>query len=114
MNRAGIIFRPLYWLAGKLFSTWARPAIQPESPADLITDETATNTDAIGTGWVASVRGGLRMELTQWLSTLTELQTSYVRLSRESVTNTLPPREVGLVGDDLLLLRVTFSVRIGL
>jgi glycerol-3-phosphate O-acyltransferase len=30
------MFRPFYWLAGKLFSAWARPAIQPDSPAELI------------------------------------------------------------------------------
>jgi len=29
-----LIVRPLYWLAGKLFALWARPAIQPETPAD--------------------------------------------------------------------------------
>ncbi|MEJ2172950.1 MAG: glycerol-3-phosphate 1-O-acyltransferase PlsB [Woeseiaceae bacterium] len=34
----GIMFRPFYWLAGKLFSVWARPAIQPDSPAELIDD----------------------------------------------------------------------------
>ena len=31
----GIMFRPLYWLAGKLLGIWARPAIQPEDPAEL-------------------------------------------------------------------------------
>lgn len=31
-----LILRPLYWLAGRLFSLWARPAIQPEAPAELI------------------------------------------------------------------------------
>ena len=30
--------RPLYWLAGKIFSVWARPAIQPEDASDLIGD----------------------------------------------------------------------------
>ena len=38
MYLAGIVFWPFYWLAGKLFSVWARPAIQPELPAELITD----------------------------------------------------------------------------
>ena len=33
-----VIVRPLYWTAGKLFSIWARPAIQPEVPAELITN----------------------------------------------------------------------------
>jgi len=41
MNIAGVILRPLYWLAGKVFSVWARPAIQPELPAELITDTDA-------------------------------------------------------------------------
>jgi glycerol-3-phosphate O-acyltransferase len=30
------LFGPLYWLAGKIFSTWARPAVQPENPVDLL------------------------------------------------------------------------------
>jgi glycerol-3-phosphate O-acyltransferase len=41
MSFVTIIIRPLYWLAGKLFAVWARPAIQPESPAELITDSEA-------------------------------------------------------------------------
>lgn len=41
MNVAGLIFRPLYWLAGKLFAVWARPAIRPESPGELIADDKA-------------------------------------------------------------------------
>jgi len=36
-----LIARPLYWLAGKLFSFWARPAIQPEAPAELVADSDA-------------------------------------------------------------------------
>lgn len=30
MNVAGFLFRPWYWLAGKLMGTWVRPAVQPE------------------------------------------------------------------------------------
>ena len=41
MNIAGLLIRPLYWLAGKVFSIWARPAIQPENPTELITDSDA-------------------------------------------------------------------------
>ena len=33
-----VIVRPLYWTAGKLFSIWARPAIQPEERAELFTN----------------------------------------------------------------------------
>ena len=36
MSVAGIIFRPWYWFAGKIFATWARPTVQPENPAELI------------------------------------------------------------------------------
>lgn len=41
MNVAGFIFRPLYWLAGKLFAVWARPSVHPESPAKLTTASNA-------------------------------------------------------------------------
>ena len=36
MNIAGLLFRPFYWLAGRIFSVWARPAVQPEAPAKLV------------------------------------------------------------------------------
>ncbi len=36
-----LFVRPLYWLAGKIFSVWARPAIQPETPSEIITDSDA-------------------------------------------------------------------------
>ena len=36
MNVAGLIFRPWYWVSGRVFATWARPAIQPENPVDLL------------------------------------------------------------------------------
>ena len=38
MSFVTVIVRPLYLLAGKLVSGWGRPTIQPESPAELITD----------------------------------------------------------------------------
>ena len=33
-----LLLRPLYWLAGKIFATWARPAVAPERPVELIPD----------------------------------------------------------------------------
>jgi glycerol-3-phosphate O-acyltransferase len=36
MKIARIIFGPLYWLAGKIFATWARPDVQPDIPAELL------------------------------------------------------------------------------
>jgi glycerol-3-phosphate O-acyltransferase len=41
MNPARLLFQPLYWLAGKIFAIWARPVIQPEVPAELITNPDA-------------------------------------------------------------------------
>jgi hypothetical protein len=41
MNIADAIVRPLYWLAGRVFSLWARPVVQPETPFELITDSDA-------------------------------------------------------------------------
>ncbi len=41
MTIARLLWQPLYWLAGKLFGLWARPSIQPEVPAELITDDQA-------------------------------------------------------------------------
>lgn len=36
MSVAGIVFSPWYWFSGKVFTTWARPAVQPENPAGLL------------------------------------------------------------------------------
>ena len=55
MYFAGILFRPLYWLAGKVFALWARPTIQPEVPLDLITDENAEVCYVLETGGLADV-----------------------------------------------------------
>ena len=41
MSVAGIVFRPWYWFSGKIFATWARPAVQPEKPAELLTNTEA-------------------------------------------------------------------------
>ena len=50
---AGVVFRPLYWLAGKIFATWARPAIQPDAPAELLTDPGAAVCYVMETGGLA-------------------------------------------------------------
>lgn len=55
MNIAGFIFRPLYWLAGKVFSIWARPAIQPDAPAEYITDSQAAVCYVLESGGLADV-----------------------------------------------------------
>jgi glycerol-3-phosphate O-acyltransferase len=41
MTVAGIIFRPWYRFAAKVFGTWARPTVQPETPAELLAGKDA-------------------------------------------------------------------------
>ena len=53
MNIAGLLFRPWYWLAGKVFSTWARPSVQPEAPADLLAGTDAPVCYVLETGGLA-------------------------------------------------------------
>jgi glycerol-3-phosphate O-acyltransferase len=36
MSAASLFFRPWYWMAGKVFGTWARPTVQPDDPAELL------------------------------------------------------------------------------
>ncbi|HLU07895.1 MAG TPA: glycerol-3-phosphate 1-O-acyltransferase PlsB, partial [Woeseiaceae bacterium] len=36
MSAARLFFRPWYWVAGKVFGTWARPAVQPADPAEML------------------------------------------------------------------------------
>jgi glycerol-3-phosphate O-acyltransferase len=55
MKFIAIIFRPLYWVAGKLFAVWARPAVQPGSPAELITPGDAAVCYVLETGGLADL-----------------------------------------------------------
>ena len=55
MNIAALFFRPLYWLAGKVFSIWARPAILPETPAEYLTDPDAEVCYVMESGGLADV-----------------------------------------------------------
>jgi glycerol-3-phosphate O-acyltransferase len=55
MHLAGFIFWPLYWLAGKIFSIWARPAIHPDDPSEYITDSEAEVCYVLETGGLADV-----------------------------------------------------------
>jgi glycerol-3-phosphate O-acyltransferase len=55
MNIAGLFFRPVYWLAGKVFSIWARPVVRPEAPAEYITDASAAVCYVLETGGLADV-----------------------------------------------------------
>ena len=55
MSIAGFLTRPLYWLTGKIFSTWARPVIQPESPADVFPDSAAAICYILESGGLADL-----------------------------------------------------------
>ena len=55
MRFAGFITRPLYWLAGKIFSLWARPSVQPEAPFELIDDGNAAVCYVLETGGFADL-----------------------------------------------------------
>jgi len=55
MYIVGIVLRPLYWLAGKLFSVWARPNIQPELPAELFADADAAVCYVLESGGLADL-----------------------------------------------------------
>ena len=55
MNISGFFFQPFYWLASRLFAIWARPAIQPESPAELVTDRDAAVCYVLESGGLADL-----------------------------------------------------------
>jgi glycerol-3-phosphate O-acyltransferase len=55
MNVGGILLRPLYWLADKIFAIWARPVIQPEAPFELITNPQAAVCYVLETGGLADM-----------------------------------------------------------
>lgn len=53
MNFASLLLRPLYWIAGKIFATWARPAVQPDKPAELLPDPRVSVCYVLETGGLA-------------------------------------------------------------
>ncbi len=72
MHIAGVIFWPLYWLAGKVFSIWARPVIRPGAPAEYITDPKAAVCYVLETGGLADVLALERACATHGLPSPTE------------------------------------------
>ncbi|MCI0516898.1 MAG: glycerol-3-phosphate 1-O-acyltransferase PlsB [Woeseiaceae bacterium] len=53
MSALRIIFRPWYWLAGKIFAIWARPTVMPDDPAALLAGQHATVCYVLETGGLA-------------------------------------------------------------
>lgn len=50
-----LLLRPLYWLAGKVFSLWARPVISPEAPAELFPEANVPICYVFDTGGLADI-----------------------------------------------------------
>ncbi len=55
MDIAGTLSRPLYWLAGKVFAIWARPAVQPDEPRDILSPPDAEIVYVLETGGLADL-----------------------------------------------------------
>ena len=53
MNIAGLIFRPWYWISGRVFATWARPAVQPDNPVEFLSGADAEVCYVLETGGFA-------------------------------------------------------------
>ncbi|MDH4107711.1 MAG: glycerol-3-phosphate 1-O-acyltransferase PlsB [Gammaproteobacteria bacterium] len=53
MSFVSQLLQPLYWLAGKIFATWARPAVQPDNPASLLPDPAVPVCYVLETGGLA-------------------------------------------------------------
>jgi len=72
MNILGFIARPIYHLTGKVFSSWARPVVLPETPAELITDSNAAICYVMETGGLADTLALERACATHGLPSPTE------------------------------------------
>ena len=74
----------------------------------------ATWHDGLGLGFMATLRGGVRLELASWLQTQLDLSLSYTETARERISNTIFNRDVRAEVEEIYLVRTTFSVRLGL
>jgi len=88
-------------------------ATDPNGPCSGVTCATNIH-DAIGLNWGASLRGGVRLDLTSWLMAEPELALTYTRSNADPVSNTVENRDVRGVAENVLLVAATFSVRVGL
>lgn len=72
--------------------------------------------DGLELRWLssASVRGGVRFNLTKWLASYGELSASYLRLGDERISNTLVARDARAKADHLVLFRALVGLRLGL
>jgi hypothetical protein len=70
--------------------------------------------DAIAADWLATLRGGVRLELADWLATQVELALSYTRNWNREISNTVGQLDVRTAREHILVIRSTFTVRLGL
>jgi glycerol-3-phosphate O-acyltransferase len=55
MTITRFLFRPLYLLAGKVFSLWARPMVQPDAPAELLENQNSAICYVLESGGLADM-----------------------------------------------------------
>lgn len=53
MSAGSLLFRPWYWLLGRIFATWARPTVQPTDPGALLAASSAPLCYVLETGGLA-------------------------------------------------------------
>ncbi|MBN1960325.1 MAG: hypothetical protein JW841_05220 [Deltaproteobacteria bacterium] len=89
------------------------PLIQQDILSNT-TDKKQDIHEALTWNWLATVRGGVRMSMLKWLSTQADVSVSYVPASLQLVTNTYTALGVRSLGESVIFIRMTFSVRLGL
>ncbi|GMR17022.1 MAG: glycerol-3-phosphate 1-O-acyltransferase PlsB [Gammaproteobacteria bacterium] len=86
MSVAAIIIRPWYWLASRVFATWARPQVKPDDPAGLLAERDADVCYVLESGGLADTLALERICRQQGLpSPLAPLEFAAIRESRRIV-----------------------------
>jgi hypothetical protein len=70
--------------------------------------------DGMMFGPTVTLRGGVRLELTRWLASQTEIALTYLSLREERISNTVLSRQVTTAPESILMVRMLFTVRMGL
>ncbi|MEZ4270983.1 MAG: hypothetical protein R3C68_05985 [Myxococcota bacterium] len=83
----------------------------PDDPTTRLDDDEHVG---LATGYTADIRGGLRLELVEWLSTMLDVGVFYARIPPNGITNTLVAKDVRSVSEHVWMFRTTFSARFGL
>ncbi len=70
--------------------------------------------EALDWSWLATVRVGMRLSMLSWLGSQLDVGLSYWPSPSHAVSNTYTSRYVTSVGQDVWLVRSTFTVRLGI